>query len=1463
MKIKPNLFLNMSPQTTEEGSLAFARNMKLDDDGNLISDYGYKNITSMASYNIVGHIVGLDNKIYFFCHTLVEGDYIDKIVEYDEVEETAIPLNTNWSYSDGEIDGYVNTNQSGEKILTIAEYKEGGNVPLKHINLNFATIGDESFYCQAPKCPTANLILKDTYIKTIPNGVYVFFIRYKIREDVYTNWFLCSRPIFGGTADNIVTFQGGLKYVNLHKDSAKSFIFQLEFPIDTNKSNYKEFQLGFIITHDEATDARTWKHFNINSFNTGTLTDSDNLIYFDYEEVKEIDIESLLETTYELYNVRNVTSFKNKLYISNYKETDFRPNLGKAIKSYIELGTLNIDTDKNYDKYNSVTLKAPDKHLLINYNESKKCFVDAKKLSNDSIVTISSLINSYLNVSTIDSLLDVNISDFYKGESIEKNDILTALFTGTVDEDPDIIYCNTISNNIYNKRIFGQDFTVKFNSVGNGWNDVGLVCTAYSDWGASAYKVNNYPSKPHPWYNLNIMFGFGAFGNDNEYVPTPSRLIAKGNVIPFNKTNLDSDVASAGAKFFESDIRSAIRSFIENDIVSHNRFIIGYATVYSGTKEYTITLSDNITKETFKKDNYVGEDSNYEIFDINDRNNSSSAAIVNRLKSELVTLIKSKIVGIDDSGNITLELDNTYVKVNNIIFTFKTCEFTLDSADEISTNDDGHYNVDFKFKLSSTYYNCLCTFGIRNSVMTIYEANNNESYHNQHSTLMPLSTYEAYIHFVDNHNIISDGIKYPDVLTIPKVTNDLEKVILQYKVKEVPANYKSFFVSLVRTGDDYIETFGHTVYNDMHIVNVLEADALLYNINDNITIVSDSNPNTPITTTAKYYPSGIAIPSIAFGNCGFIGWNSDNAVSGRLYVKITRDINNENNKSLVKATPYIPLVTTNNTFVSVNDGFYGSYFCSIKKPSFELSSSCYVSGSDIYAASRESTTVLKPFENFITVQDSQNYFIRSNFNLNYLSLFEDVNDKIYNIGSSFGSSIKQVAKAINSAILSSIYELKSMYKDFANKYFKEVSEDYKIEFNNTIRVSNVLSDETFNNSVFKFIATDYYNVPTDRGIIVNLFGIGNTIYVHTKSSFYKFDGNQTIVGNNSDIKLQESDPFDTGISQIFDSEYGYGGIDTKQAGCITFDSYFFYDKSSNHIFAYGGNAQVQLIDGNIYKLLTYYKPSECKTLHDELNCRVLFEFTSSRSEHSAATYKTFTLSYNYKTKTFVSFHDLSLINTFAGRHRAYSYKSALLRLFEYETTINTTALVAAMNVNNIFGDATTACIIEFGASIYKKQIAPFGIAIVMFPRENLRETVNSIKYIADIQQKDPETQSNPVFDVLVNPQVSRTNPVVNFYLVTDCCVSSVVNTNINDNARPNALLDYKGFKFDMGAWTSNYFRNDINKTDIYEYGKKYPNRKLDADQNSLVYGRYFIIIFDFKADTPVKFEELFMNTEKY
>ena len=612
MKVKPKLYLNGSPQTAEEGSLAFARNMKIDNDGNLVSDYGYKNIKSLQDYNIVGHVVGLDNKIYLFTdkeeqiktgtefittlgnnlrytysiaiftendniyyfsakvkigdniqvptedkyklsvinpalginyddyysfklecasntdyaaieafhnafldkieeivskfttikskdrsvvvkgpdihyalisHNMeieesllsispitqvrIENDNrnicsytvidnkteevdvyktINTILEYDEIDKTVNELATGWKYNNGEISGYVSTNITGEKILTIAEYKEDDNIPLKHINLSYCSkIDDESLYCQAPVCPTANLILKDTYVKTIPNGVYIFFIRYKIRKDVYTNWFLCSRPIYGGCSEKITTFQGGLQYINLHKDSAKSFIFDLTFVQEENKKAYKEFQLGFIINHDEATDARTWKHFDINT----------KTIYFDYENVEETNIDDLLKVTYELYNVRNVTAFKNKLYISNYKETNF--NYDVNLDNIIDLKVVD-----NYDSSDSNVPKATLSGYELSYNNNE----NAKYFDKTTTGT------------PISKILSKNDFDYTIFNLVKKSDIAdsneVASFTLQWDSgiNPDIAFITKVENNLYNNCIFGESF--ENNYPGSKFEDFGI-----------------------------------------------------------------------------------------------------------------------------------------------------------------------------------------------------------------------------------------------------------------------------------------------------------------------------------------------------------------------------------------------------------------------------------------------------------------------------------------------------------------------------------------------------------------------------------------------------------------------------------------------------------------------------------------------------------------------------------------------------------------------------------------------------------------------------------------------------------------------------------------------------------------------------------------------------------------------------------------------------------------------------
>lgn len=1644
MKVKPKLYLNGSPQTAEEGSLAFARNMKIDNDGNLVSDYGYENIQSLQDYNIVGHVVGLDNKIYLFTdkeekiktgtefittlgnnlkyassttsilaesnniyyfsakvkigdniqvpteneyklsvinpalgtdyddyysfklectsntdYAAIEAFYnafLDKIeeivskfttikskdrsvvvkgpdihyalishnmeieesllsispitqiniengnrdicnytvidnkteevdvyktiniiLEYDEIDKTVNELTTGWKYNDGEISGYVSTNITGEKILTIAEYKEGIDIPLKHINLSYCkNTDDESIYCQAPICPTANLILRDTYVKTIPNGVYVFFIRYKIRKNVYTNWFLCSRPIYAGCSTNMSTFQGGLKYINLHKDSAKSFIFDLIFAQEENKKSYKEFQLGFIINHDDATDARIWKHFNIDT----------KTIYFDYENVEETNIDDLLKTTYELYNVKNITAFKNKLYISNYKETNFNYNIN--IENIIDLDVI--------DNYNtSISSEIPKASLSgyeLNYNTISKYF--------DKTTTGLNMYN-LLKKDYFD--YTVNKLSKYGEATAEKNNIgsFTLQYIYASVSSRNIAFITDVENRLHNNCIFGKSFSIGKDA---DLSKIGLQCIGYNSLGFTKIRYYYTPIDKditiqtynnNPLYHLGFSFAFGA-PLSGEYKDSQTFNAYSLYHKPYVYENKNS--WNAYSENFNNDAITLIKNTIKKEIEDRSFFAKAYIIISEGAKSYKIGYKDIMSSNT-----YAGNDMTFEAlylyrlgfnsyitrchsdYQINPykyytdsdldilnpeffNTNNLNSTLEDNIKNWIFDTIHPIAKGIDitpDGNYLVLDLSayggNTEVRTKNIGIVFKKIDFEVEIQELKKSNSE--FTYDFSINMSSQEYISNCSFDF-NSLIT----DSANKVYSQVPSLMPFSKYRTYIHFVDNRNIITNGIKIKDIET-NNIKNNNSILSLAYKLNiDLSDIYKSFFISIKNIGDIIIEGFGYKKLEDgTHILNFLELDTLLYNINDNIIIID--NEGTTITEKAKYYSSGSSTPSLAFGNCGYVSWSDKKDYTDKiLYIKIIRNFDTVNDNSLVKASGYIPLTKTDN-YTEIIDPYYGSWFCSVTKPDFDLSSTCYVSGRDIYSASRSANTIkLEDFKDYVNISTSKIYNIRSNFNLNYLNLTEDIADSIFSInGSSSGN--KQVAKVINSSILSYIYELKAMYKDFMNKTFSAYDEDYKIQFDNTIRVSNVLSDETFNNSVFKFDATDYYNIPTDRGIIVSLFAIGNIIYAHTKGSLYKFDATQTISATDEDIKLQEAEPFDIGLSQVFDSQYGYGGIENKEAGCITFDSYFFYDNRSNHIFAYSGNSQVQLIDGSIYKLLKEINAISCRTLHDSINNRILFEL------YNTSTYFpiNFTISYNYKSKSFVSFHDITLEKAFSTKNISYSYHKTFQTLFNNSFEIGN-KLHASFITYELYGNASKVSNITF--DYLYKQKSPFVICVIVFPKQYIHEIINNISYLGyeqnnvytysqDAINNEDGTGSSIVSWIRLNNQsIHPKNPVKELYIISDTCISTLIQETIDDSIRPNSLLDYKGFKYDKGLWNTNYFRNAINKDNIYNYPDQPRNSEIpNSDNYSLVYGRFFILNFNLTKDFPVKFEEVFINSEKY
>lgn len=1414
MKAIPKLNLGQNPNHCEEGSLMFANNIKANIDGSISSDYGYKNIDVLKDYNIVGHIVGLNNTIYFLCYD--DETKNSNIIQYNETTQTITEIKSGWKYNHGSITGCVTTNTSGEIILTIAEKSTTDNIliPLKHINLSYCRkTDDESIYTQTPKIPHTNLILTDTYAKTIPNGVYVFFIRYKIRDNVYTGWHLCSRPIFGGTSTKTNTLQGGLKYIDIHKDSAKSFIFGVTHVQDTNSiTSYKSFQLGFIISHDDAIDARIWKEFDINTIN----------IYFDYDDIKEGNIDDFLETTYGIYNVGNVTVFKNQLYISNYIESDLNPNHAKEMIDGISVNVKHSDVNGDGTSFlhNSMTLNG----TVLSYNNTKG-YYDKTENGNP----ISSLITSPY-------MFDYDISNFYKGESLEKEKIVRCDVEWKSENNPDLATIHNIYNECYNRAIFGYPYDP---NLGDG--RLGIK---------EAYNVGNLwlfdrnTENIHPWDTLGFTFIYGSTSNRDVNTFNDCR----NGVFEFNRYSKNWGVegnSSIARQYwpsrdmgFVNDAKDFIKNNIKEEIDNKSRLIYCYLELNSGAKIYKIGYYDYMEKDT-----YVGNTDDYNYGFSNAHTRSLTHIIKNKIQTLVFNAIKSYVVGIDESGNLIFYIDGDYIRINSIIANFKAIKFKTD-IEEI-TNETTTFLYRYSTNATITTYSSICTFNFKTGYVTINN-NANSKDNKQHSTLMPFSKYKVYAHFVNDYGVVSNGV-YIDTITTDKANSDFDILSLTYSINK-QINYKSFFLSLTNVGDYVMEGFAYSKRNNTNILHCLEIDSMLYNINDNI-IVKDSDGNI-LTTNAKYHSSGDSNPVLAFGNCGYVSWEGSYYGNSKLYIIIERNTSDIENPVLHKCSAYLSTKITNNA--NVVDGFYGSYFCAIKKPSFDLSSSCYVSGRDVYSAKRSTALSLSGFNNYIQIQDSSTYYVRSNYNLNYLSLTDDISDQIFSIGSA-SSNLKQVAKVINSAILSFIYELKGMYKDFRNKTFREWYNKTKIKFDNTIRTSTVLSDETSNNSVFKFIATDYYNVPTDRGIITSLFSIGNNIFIHTKGSLYKFDASQNIMASDTDIVLKESDPFVNGITQICDSQYGYAGISDKCSSCVTFDSYVFYDKESKHIFAYGGQSQLQTIDDDIYEFIKILNITNCRIIHDESNNRLLFNFDIDNS-------KQFTISYNYKLKHFVSLHDLTLKKSFTSKSKCYSYNNRLISLFDKLDTYNDDIR---------YGDATFIgnVIPSFNNTTDLPNKGSF-ISVLLFPMESKRTALDSVQYVAKINDKF--INSNDDFIKLNFNQINRVNPIKSLFITTDECQSNSV---FSDTKNGLDINDYKNVRYELGFWILNYFRNILDSKNKLNY-RNQPGTNIqtkdglvsripNTDNYSLVYGKYFILTFIFKDSTDISFENVTINDSKY
>lgn len=380
MEIIKQLNLNGNPQTVPNGSLVYAKNIKISPDGTYItnddgfelafvssepnaSDLKVDNVrTSITSGNTTESLfrTGIELKQnagsigygtqkiagYINCPNEVvilvyrtgrasrETFYVGEIyraVELKNSNKLALYyVPSAWQCHGGDIVGTYIYNVYNQLIVSIAESNALIDKEIVTINLNTSSNYDDSnLYSCAPKIPICNLKCMDR-IKGVPmqQGLYYFFIRYEIIKEVYTNWFSIGAPQYALSLDykTIVNHRYPLSdsgtnteyaqasvLINTDKQAYYNFSFNIEFEYVPSFIGY---QIGYILQTEDTSVGRIWKQFNFD----GQINRN---FVFDGGFIEEEDLESFSNNVINFYNVKALANYNNKLFISNFKETEY------------------------------------------------------------------------------------------------------------------------------------------------------------------------------------------------------------------------------------------------------------------------------------------------------------------------------------------------------------------------------------------------------------------------------------------------------------------------------------------------------------------------------------------------------------------------------------------------------------------------------------------------------------------------------------------------------------------------------------------------------------------------------------------------------------------------------------------------------------------------------------------------------------------------------------------------------------------------------------------------------------------------------------------------------------------------------------------------------------------------------------------------------------------------------------
>lgn len=1473
MNITPKLSLNKHPKDCDPLSLVNATNVKVTNDLTLISNEEdlkrneiiYNTLNNEfggSEYSIIG-IIPCNDEIIIFA----SGRATSTIARYNEKENKCkIIYNGGLLNNISKIKGTFTYNVNNDLIIAVSLYNINTDEPLRIFNLGkFNDINIDSKQFES----TISSIIPEVKLPSIESHYYVkgscykgwtyLYIRFKINKTDYTQWYNFGYPIFVDDIYRQQIFRYCFYQYRTGRNNAETDLYNVDdvdghsavpmdgfgtgcydgfsnnseisnttFAINLNFNsfnNFNQYQLGFVCASKAYTKA----------FITNDINISDTNYIFNPKYLSEGGITEFITAYYNYYNVKNIINYKNRLYISNYKEQTLNKKIDQSIIDSVSI-SLKVNTTNfafsstNKDTVSTlkqiVTLTEKRKDVRSGQEQlktPKQYFLDINSISD--ITNQSIPFNKILNVdNSIDLIVKITKEETTTNKVIAINTI--NIIKDPSDNSTLPGYCKIkIEEDVYDSIEYC--FETDVDSNGNHTNFKIFDATNYiisfqkkcidtiSSFNDRLKESTLIPGEVYSFY-IHYIDKYGHATNgyriDNKTYLTTTNT-GNGYFIPIKihlpVQNLTEGYIAVNEKYTLKEFKDLLNADGNLNIYSFNKYTnklisSGSAANKKDVKNYLLSLYGDLFADSTTKYDDIKIANIFNSGSVNGVSTGNFGVYINENNERLFKIPEEEyystyegIVNYKYGLQVTVKIPEDYIgyfiSYEKFESTKKVTGFlTNKDAREISAIE---YNIGegatFKNyennKVSSDMYLYSSTFDIKDSLSTDYnfiriKAKSTKycKYNDSGNITITTERNNGFIAEINKSDILyrNSSINY---------AYDLNKSLINYTAiqdKIYPIdNYKLVVADSVKDDRGGLSTAiklknieSLFISDDKYRVNTYIAS--LYNYHNKLYI---NKEKTLIRIGNINYASGTISTIIENGFNGVYTYDGVIIYNGN---GITFNSENNNLYNIRgKLSKTIPDNSDKNIGLSILD--------ETSEKVFHLNI---------------------PFLNYIQFPVIDTYYYESKyFNNNPQNVIFSIMKPDEQDADAKGYWPGLIVEPKNSIDL--FGNPQGSQDDFIPTVYNNYRDDILniTQFDKTIRRSNVIQDESAVNAWRQFPIEGYKNINENKGIITNLVGIGVYLLAHTEHSLFMFNGDATLQTKDKSLQLLQPDAFDTNYVEVFTSDLGFGGLQDDLSFVVDQFGYIFYNNDFTRFYKFD-NGQLSLIDQDIYLYLQDNKPTNVRFGNDKFNKRLLISLKLSNNT-------TKTLSYNYELGNFISFHDYNFI-------QGYNTKSKLY-------------LVSGNDLYNTIYNFTDTKSYGTYESLSISKTYPSSISII------LNEDYDVIKFLEFIKYNVRKvSKSNSL--ISISPVKEGMQPYAGDILEIFSEFTNTGEIDINIDTT-NKFNRYSKPWFELGNWNFNYFRNKIST-----YNGS------GSDKLTRIYGNYIVIKFTFnnKDKVCIEFENL-------